>query len=115
MRPVAIFLCEITGNMARPWAEAGYLCICIDLHKDNSIRATKKGRHRVEKFDGGGEIHYVWGDARSWKPSMFDREFFKKYYIVFVGAFPVCTNLCVSGCQVGAKRNTDANGRSYVI
>jgi hypothetical protein len=97
-RQVAIFLCDRTGNMGRPWAEAGFMCICVDLHRDNSIRATARGKHRVEKV-GAGEIHFVWGDARSWKPSQFDRHFFSKYEIVFVGAFPVCTNLCGSGAQ----------------
>jgi hypothetical protein len=98
MKKAAIFLCDITGIMARPWAEAGCICICVDLHKNNSIRATNKGNHRVEKV-GAGEIHFVWGDARSWKPSQFDKHFFSKYEIVFVACFPVCTNLAGSGAQ----------------
>jgi hypothetical protein len=97
-KQAAIFMCDITGNMGRPWAEAGYICICVDLHKDNSIRATTKGKHRVEKV-GAGEIHFVWGDARSWTPLQFDRNFYRNYDLCFFAAFPVCTNLCGSGAQ----------------
>jgi hypothetical protein len=97
-RKVVISLCDRTGIMVRPWAEAGCLCICVDIHEDNSIRATKKGKHRIEKV-GAGEIHFVWGDARTWKPSQFDARFFEKYEIAFVACFPVCTNLSGSGAQ----------------
>lgn len=97
MRPVVISLCDLTGNMVRPWAEAGYLCICVDIQ--HSIRATKKENHRIGLFEGGGEIHFVYGDARSWTPLNFDKDFFVKYKIVFVACFPVCTNLSGSGAQ----------------
>jgi hypothetical protein len=95
-QPVAIFMCDLSGIMARPWAEKGCICICVDIQ--HSIRATRQRKHRIEKV-GAGEIHYVWGDARSWKPSMFDKRFFEKYYIVFVACFPTCTNLALSGAQ----------------
>jgi hypothetical protein len=97
MKSAAIFLCDLTGIMARPWAENGFICICVDVQ--HSIRATRSGRHKIEKFEGGGEIHFVYGDARSWHPGRFDREFFQKYRIGFVGCFPVCTNLAGSGAQ----------------
>lgn len=94
---VMISMCDKSGIMAEPWAEAGYLCICVDIQ--HSIRATRKGKHEVKRFEGGGEIHFLYGDGRSWKPSMFDRDFSKKYEIVFVACFPVCTNLAGSGAQ----------------
>jgi hypothetical protein len=97
MKKAAIFLCDLTGVMARPWAENGYICICVDIQ--HSIRATRSGKHKVEKFEGGGEIHFVYGDARSWTPLHFDAGFFKVYTICFVACFPVCTNLAVSGNQ----------------
>lgn len=92
-----ISMCDKSGIMARPWAEAGYICLCIDIQ--HSIRATRSGKHKVDRFEGGGEIHYLFGDARSWKPSMYDREFSGKYDIAFVACFPVCTNLTKSGAQ----------------
>lgn len=97
MKEVVISLCDKTGNMVRPWAEAGYICICVDVQ--HSIRATKAGRHRVERFPSGGEIHYVHGDARSWTPLHFCENFFSLYRIVFVACFPVCTDMAGSGAQ----------------
>lgn len=97
-RPVVISLCDKTGIMVRPWAEAGFMCICVDIQ--HSIRATKKQRYaRCEQSYLGGITYFVYGDARSWKPTQFDKDFFQKYYIVFVSCFPVCTNLAGSGAQ----------------
>lgn len=95
--PVMISMCDKSGIMARPWAEAGYTCICVDIQ--HSIRATKQKKWKVEYFEGGGKIHFVYGDARSWKPSDFDKEFHRKYQICFVACFPVCTNMAGSGAQ----------------
>ena len=97
MKPAAIFLCDVSGVMARPWAENGVICICVDLQ--HSIRATRAGKHTIQKFEGGGEIHFVHGDARSWTPLNFNPDFFRLYWIVFVAGFPVCTNVAGSGAQ----------------
>lgn len=83
--PAAIFLCDKTGIAARPWAAAGIECWCVDI--DHSIR-----RDRVE-----GNIHFVWGDVRSWRPPPSRR-------IIFVGAFPPCTHVAVSGARDFAKK-----------
>lgn len=94
---VMISMCDKSGIMARPWAENGYTCICVDIQ--HSIRATRKRQWKVEEFEGGGSIHFMYGDARSWKPRDFHPEFFKHYRIAFVACFPVCTNLAGSGAQ----------------
>jgi hypothetical protein len=93
----AIFICDESGIMALPWAENGYTCVCVDVQ--HPIRSTTKGTHRVLNFAGGGCIHFVYGDARSWKPTDFDMNFNLKYTIAFVACFPVCTNLAGSGAQ----------------
>lgn len=80
MTPIAIFLCDETGIMARPWAEAGYECWCVDIQ--HSIR-----RERIE-----GNIHFAWGDARTWTPPAGRR-------IAFVAAFPPCTHVTVAGAR----------------
>lgn len=54
-----ISLCDKTGIMVRPWAEAGFECWCVDTQ--HSIR-----RDRTESV-GLGCIHYIWGDCRSWR------------------------------------------------
>lgn len=84
--------------MAIPWAEAGYTCLCIDLQHSPS-RTRKQRYDKIEEYKTGGAIFYIYGDARSWKPSDFDKDFFTKYQISFVGAFPVCTNMAGSGSQ----------------
>ncbi len=77
---ICIFLCDRSGVAARPWAEAGYECWCIDTQ--HSIR-----RERID-----GLIHYVWGDARSWLPPAGRR-------IAFMGCFPPCTDVAGSGAR----------------
>jgi hypothetical protein len=76
----AIFLCDLTGRMAEPWAEAGYECWCVDTA--HSIR-----RERIE-----GRVHFVWGDARTWRPP-------EGLDICFVAAFPPCTHVAGSGAR----------------
>ena len=78
--PAAIFLCDLTGNMARPWAEAGIRCYCVDVQ--HGIR-----RDRVD-----GNIHYVWGDVRTWRPPADVRP-------IFGAAFTPCTDVAVSGAR----------------
>lgn len=85
MIEAAISLCDETGTMLRPWAEAGYRCYCVDVQ--HSIR-----KDRVE-----GNMHFVWGDARSWTPPAGVRA-------IFVSCFPPCTHVSVSGTRDHAKK-----------
>jgi hypothetical protein len=78
-----ISLADESGVMVEPWAEAGYQCYCVDIA--HSIR-----KDRVE-----GNIHYVWGDVRSWFPPV-------RPLIMF--AFPPCTDLSVSGARDFKKK-----------
>lgn len=79
MRELAVSLCDRTGNMLRPWADAGYECWAVDVQ--HGIR-----REYVER-DG---VRYTWGDCRSWTPP-------RRPSILF--AFPPCTHLAVSGAR----------------
>lgn len=80
MKPAMISLCDRTGVMAMPWAQAGYECYCVDVA--HSIRSARQA-------DG---IRYVWGDVRSWVPPA-------GIEIAFVAAFPPCTHVAVSGAR----------------
>lgn len=80
MTDAAIFLCDLTGRAAEPWAEAGYDCYCVDVQ--HSIR-----RDRVE-----GNIHFVWGDVRTWRPPHGVRP-------IFGAAFTPCTDVAGSGAR----------------
>jgi len=71
-------LCDLTGNMVRPWAEAGHECHIIDLkHKGIS---TDRNVTRIQ-----ADVRHV-ADLD-----------FTGYSIVF--AFPPCTHLAVSGAR----------------
>lgn len=82
MKDVAIFLCDRTGIMARPWAEAGYECYCIDI------------QHSIRRPRTVDNVTYIWGDVRNWSPlgSVASR-------IAFLFAFPPCTHVSSSGAR----------------
>lgn len=69
---------DYTGNMASPWAEAGYTCYCVDSQH-------APGENRV------GNIIHVGADARDWLPPA------GEYAAAFF--FPPCTDLAVSGAR----------------
>lgn len=71
-------LFDKTANMARPWADAGYECFCVDIQHEPGYR-TIEG------------ITYVGADIRKWQLCR------PKWAITF--AFPPCTHLAVSGAR----------------
>lgn len=80
MNGAVISLCDETGNMVRPWAEAGYECWCFDIA--HSIRRPRRE----------GNIHFVYSDVRAVRrPTMLP--------IVAAFAFPPCTHTSVTGCR----------------
>ena len=82
-------LFDYTGNMVKPWADAGHECLCIDTK--HSIRAD-----RVE-----GRITYRWGDVRVMTPTDLPLP-----SIIF--AFPPCTHLAVSGARDWKRKGLQA-------
>jgi hypothetical protein len=73
---VVLSLFDRTGNIVRPWAEAGYECIAVDLqHPPGETRR--------------GLVTFVGANIREWWPPP------RQYKIVF--AAPPCSNLAVSG------------------
>lgn len=83
--PAAIFLCDLTGRMAEPWAAASIRCYCVDIQ--HSIR-----NDRIE-----GNIHFVWGDVRSWTPPIGIQP-------IFGVSFTDCTNVAGSGARDFKKK-----------
>lgn len=102
MKNVVISFCDKTGNMVRPWAEAGYDCWCIDVQ--HSIRRDKVETVSLVKNSpypsDYGFIHFVWGDVRSWRLPEFLRD---RVAIIF--AFPPCTHLSSSGARDHQKKS----------
>ena len=73
-------LFDRSGVFARPWVEAGYTAICVDIGAEN----------RSE-----GNCHYVQAD-------LLDESFqriLSMLKVDFVAAFPPCTHLAVSGAR----------------
>jgi len=75
---IVVSLFDVTGNMVLPWAEAGFLCYCVDIQHP-------PGEHRQ------GNIIRVGADVREWLPP------FGPVKILF--AFPPCTHVAVSGAR----------------
>lgn len=73
---VVLSLCDYTGNMVKPWADAGYKCWCVDVQHPAGFTTKSKNIVLV------GE-------------DVFDLNPFIQPDIIF--AFPPCTDLAVSG------------------
>lgn len=78
MNDIVLSLCDRTGNMVRPWLEAGYECWIVDL------------QHPAGETHEGNLVR-VGADVRDWLPPR------RQYAIAF--AFPPCTHLAVSGAR----------------
>ena len=86
---VVVSLCDRTGNMVRPWAEAGYECYCVDI------------RHPIVRPKRVGQIIYTHGDVRTWCPPDIIR-----FRIGILFAFPPCTHVAVSGARYFRSKGT---------
>ncbi len=77
-RGVVISLFDYTGNMVRPWADAGFICYCVDLqHPAGETRE--------------GNVITVGADVREWLPPLVP--------IAIVFCFPPCTDVAASGAR----------------
>ena len=96
MRQKVISLYDYTGEALKPWAEAGYTCHAFDIQ--HSFVEPE-----VQAFDSGGSITYNFADLHdyNWLNAIQD-EFSDK--VIFGMAFPVCTDLAVSGAAWFKKK-----------
>jgi len=85
---IVVSLYDFTGEAVMPWAKNGYECHCYDIQHEGS---------KVDYFSGGGSIHYLKSDLH--KDSSIDvlTDKYKSLEVAFGMAFPVCTDLAVSG------------------
>lgn len=94
----AIFLYELSGLAAQPWAEDGFLCFCYD-------KETKEQRQE------GNVIWLPWDATDADQTAQIIERHKGKAHIVL--GFPPCTDLAVSGAKhFGIKRR--ANPRFQV-
>jgi len=96
---IVISLYDYTGEALKPWAEAGYQCFAHD------IQHTEE---RTEKFDGGGSINYKYADLHNIATLDHIYDSLHQAQITFAMAFPVCTDMAVSGAR-HFKSKAEAN------
>lgn len=92
-RGVAIFLCNLTSNMAQPWLDAGYRVVMVDPQHEPGVAVdglvTRIGATIEGALDALGPI------VRSGE-------------VVFVAGFPPCTDVALCGTKHwAAKRDKD--------
>ena len=75
---IAVFLCERSGNMARPWCEAGIKCVTVDLQPATWVHPNRT--HIVR------DVKVMAHSIATWN-------------VRFIAAFPPCTHLSSSGAR----------------
>ena len=87
---IVISLYDFTGEALKPWALAGYTCYAFDIQHDG---------WKVEGFgkNCGGSIHYRNADLYDFNTHKDIFMEFNGCKVVFGMAFPVCTDMAVSG------------------
>tara|TARA_R110002020_G_C16038096_1_gene753479 strand:- start:44 stop:754 length:711 start_codon:yes stop_codon:yes gene_type:complete len=99
----AVFLFDYTGIMAKPWADAGYLCFCFD--GQHSLGVSKSDHENILNvglwFNNNATGDFQQNDIDKVKSITGDD-------VSFVFGFPECTDLAVSGAAHFAKKR-DAN------
>ena len=98
---IVLSLYDFTGEALKPWAEAGYTCHAFDIQ--HSLLEPE-----AQDFDGGGSITYNFADLHdnNWLNAI--QSSFGNKPVVFAMAFPVCTDMAVSGAA-WFKKKAEAN------
>jgi len=87
---IVISLYDYTGEAVKPWAERGYTCFCYDIQH--------RGVNRIE-YPMGGSITFTRMDLYDPAALKVLAGRFPKRNVVFGQAFPVCTDMAVSGAR----------------
>jgi hypothetical protein len=97
MKQIVISLYDYTGEALKPWAEAGYTCYAFDIQhpKDRVVK---------DHFDSGGIIRYAHADLHDFSTHQDLFFSFSGRKVAFGMAFPVCTDLAVSGAAWFKKK-----------
>lgn len=91
-----VSLCDYTGNMVKPWAEAGYRCITVDIRDNPSPHpGVEHIAMSVESFQYFRGVN--WRD------------------IEMVFAFPPCTHTAVSGARWFTSKGPAAASEAFGV
>ena len=97
---IVLSLYDFTGEALKPWAAAGYTCYAFDIQHPVEGHTTD--------FWGLGNIHYRHADLHDQATLNAIQSEFADKPVVFGMAFPVCTDMAVSGAA-HFKRKAEAN------
>jgi hypothetical protein len=99
---IVISLYDFTGEALKPWALAGYTCYAFDIQHS-------KQNLNTDTFVGSkGSINYIHADLHDQVTLNSIQSEFSDKPVVFGMAFPVCTDMAVSGAA-HFKRKAEAN------
>jgi hypothetical protein len=101
---IVLSLYDFTGEALKPWAEAGYTCYAFDIQHTG----TEATFENTQFFAGGGSIAYLNADLHDHNILNAIHSEFADKPVVFGMAFPVCTDMAVSGAA-HFKRKAEAN------
>ena len=101
-----VSLYDYTGEALRPWATRGYQCFAYDIqHPQSPLSCIGQELHpaNVQTFPNGGNIFYIHADLHNFATL---REIEQRHTgrTVFLSAFPVCTDMAVSGAKHFASK-----------
>jgi hypothetical protein len=88
---IVLSLYDFTGEALKPWAEAGYTCYAYDIQ--HSVEGRKEGN-----------INYLHADLHNIESLFEILEVHQGEGVVFGMAFPVCTDMAVSGAAHFARK-----------
>ncbi len=80
-----VSLCDLTGNMVRPWVDAGYHAVLVDP------------QHEMTRWDAYDSVYRIAGTVEEAMPHV--ARLIERRQIAAVFAFPPCTQLAGSGAR----------------
>jgi hypothetical protein len=100
---IVISLYDFTGEALKPWADAGHECYAFDIQHDPHEITKEYSRKHM-----GGSIEYRHADLHDHETLNAIQDEFSDQHVVFGMAFPVCTDMAVSGAA-WFKKKAEAN------
>jgi hypothetical protein len=85
---VVLSLYDYTGVACVPFAKRGFKCFAYDIQHNDT---------RVDNYPSGGSIHYLNADLHEREQVLCIGAAFFDLEVAFCMAFPVCTDMAVSG------------------
>ena len=97
MTKLCISLFDYTGNQLKPWLDAGFMCLLVDIKHPPGLTAREDGMWLLQ--------------ADLTKPFVLPPQFHGRE-VAFVSAFPPCDHLAISGARWFKGKGLRALARS---